>query len=182
MIRQTWQVVDGDVRVAVDEAEWWGASLAVLIAAIHHPGTLAARQPATDPADVARQMIAEVVELYAAAAVADAQVQDAGATDWPGIASVRRDGAEVVFAPGGEVANLAWCIEVFATAALDRSSPDATVARGATAYAASAWSTAVGMASGTLGGTEESGGRTATRRTSAKAVDAGETGRGEARR
>ena len=62
-----------------------------------------------------------------------------------------------MFAPGGEVANLAWCIEVFATAVLDPSGPDAMVARGATAYAASAWSTDIGKASGTLGATEQGG-------------------------
>lgn|GEM_PF-4850461 len=77
MIRQAWRVVGGDVRVAVDEAGSWAAPLAVLIAANHHPGTLATRQSATDPADVARQTLAEVVELYAAAAVADARDAEA---------------------------------------------------------------------------------------------------------
>lgn len=157
MIRQTWQVVGGDARVAVDEAEWWGASLAVLIAVVHHPGQLATTQPATDPADVAREVLAEVAELYAAAAIADAQIQHDEAAERPVPVSVLRDGAEIVFAPGGEVANLAWCIEVFATAVLDASSPDFMVARGATAYAASAWSTDIGKASGTLGATEQNG-------------------------
>ncbi len=157
MIRQMWRVVGGDVQVAADEAEWWGASLAVLIAAVHHPGALATTQPATDPGDVARKVLAEVAKLYAATAIADAQVQHAEAPDRPVAASVRRDGAEIVFAPVGEVANLACCIEVFATAVLDPSGPDAMVARGATAYAASAWSTDIGKASGTLGASEQGG-------------------------
>ena len=157
MIRQLWKVVGGDVRVAVDEAEWWGASLAVLIAALHHPSALATRQPETDPADVARRVLAEVADLYAAAAIADAQVQRAEAVGRPGAAAVRRDRAEIVFAPGGEVANLAWCMEVFATAVIDPSSLDAKVARGATAYAASAWSTDIGKASGTVSAPEQGG-------------------------
>ena len=150
MIRQLWQVVAGEVRVPIEEAEWWGASLAVLIAAVHHPGVLATVQQGTDPADVAGDMLAEVDELYMAAAVADAQVQDADGGDRAGTALVRRNGAELVFAPGGEVANLAMCLEIFATAVLDPAGPEAAVARGATAYAASAWSTDIGKASGAL--------------------------------
>lgn len=150
MIRQLWQVVGGDIRVPVEEAEWWGASLAVLIAAVHHPGVLATVQQGTDPADVAGDMLAEVDELYMAAAVADAQVQDADGCDRPGTALVRRDGAELVFSPGGNAASLAMCLEIFATAVLDPAGPEATVARGSTAYAASAWSTDIGKASGAL--------------------------------
>ena len=150
MIRQLWQVVGGEVRVPVEEAERWGASLAVLIAAVHHPDVLATIQRGTDPADVAGDILAEVDELYTAAAVADAQIQDADDRDRPGTALVRRDGAELVFAPGGEVANLAMCLKIFAIAVLDPAAPEATVARGATAYAASAWSTDIGKASGAL--------------------------------
>ena len=139
MIRQLWQVVAGDVRVAVDEAEWWGASLSVLIAAVHHPDTLATRQPESDPVEVPREVLADVDDLYAAAAVADAQARRADPGDRPASFSVRLDGAEIVFAPGAEVANLARCLELFASA------------RGATAYAASAWSADIGRASGTLG-------------------------------
>lgn len=150
MIGPRWLAVDGDVRVAVEEAERWGASLSVLIAAVHHPGTLATAQPETDPAEVARTVLAEVAELYAAAAVAEAQDRGGDRDDRPGVTPVRRDGADVVFAPGAELANLAMCVEVFATAVLEPSSPDAAVARGATAYAAAAWSTGIGKASGTL--------------------------------
>ncbi|HVL06830.1 MAG TPA: hypothetical protein VM388_12645 [Acidimicrobiales bacterium] len=151
MIRQLWQVVGGDVRVAVDEAEWWGASLSVLIAAVHHPDALATRQPESDPVEVARDVLADVDELYAAAAFADAQARRADPGDRPASASVRRDGAEIVFAPGGEVANLARCLELFASAVVDPGGADAAVARGATAYAASAWSADIGKAAGTLG-------------------------------
>ena len=149
-MRQPWQVVDGEVRVAVDEAEWWGASLAVLVAAIHHPDVLAACQPQTEPSEVARAVLAEVCELYAAASMADAQLQEVGLADPPGGEPVRRDGGEMVFPPGGELADLAMCLEVFATAVLKPGSSEALMARGATAYAASAWSAAIGRASGTL--------------------------------
>ncbi len=151
MIRQLWQAVGGDVRVAVDEAEWWGASLSILIAAVHHPDTLATRQPESDPVEVARDVLADVAELYAAAAVADAQSRRADPGDRPASVSVRRDGAEIVFAPGAEVANLARCLELFASAVVDPGGVDAATARGATAYAASAWSSEIGRASGTLG-------------------------------
>ena len=147
MIGPRWQAVDGDVRVAVEEAERWGASLSVLIAAVHHPGTLATAQPGTDPAEVARAVLAEVAELYAAAV---AEGRGGNRDDRPGASPVRRDGADVVFAPGAELANLARCVESFATAILDPSSPDAAVARGATAYAAAAWSAEIGKASGAL--------------------------------
>ena len=146
MIGELWQVVDGEVRVAVDEAEWWGASLAILVAAIHHPGALASAQPGTDPADVARAALAEVAELYAVAAIAEGRVQGREGEGRSGT-----DHGEIVFAPGQEVANLAVCLEIFASAVLEPSSPEATVARGATAHAASAWSADIGRASGALG-------------------------------
>lgn len=157
MIGQLWQVVDGEVRVAVDEAEWWGASLAILVAAIHHPGALASAQPGTDPADVARAVLADVAELYEVAAIANGPVQGGEGEGRSGSASVRRDHGEIVFSPGGEVANLAMCLEIFASACLDPASPEATVARGATAYAASAWSADIGRASGALGGNPRGG-------------------------
>ena len=145
-----WRAVDGEVRVPLDEAEWWGASLAVLVAAIHHRDLLAERQPRTDPAEVAREVLAGLPELRAAAATAQAHVRDAD--DWGRLcgASVRRVGDEAVFAPGGEVANLVWCLEIFATGVLEPQSSEATVARGATAYAASAWAGDIGKASGSL--------------------------------
>jgi hypothetical protein len=150
MIRHLWQVVGGDVRVAVDEAEWWGASLSALIAAVHHPAALATCRPESDPVEVARDVLADVDDLYAAAAVAEAQARRADPGDRPASVSVRRDGAEIVFAPGAEVANLAWCLELFASAVVDPGGADAAAAQGATAYAASAWSVDIGRASGTL--------------------------------
>ncbi len=152
-MRQQWRVVAGELRVAVDEAEWWGASLAVLIAAVHHPHVLATGQPGTDPAELAREVLADVAELYAAAAVVDDRVQEADPGNRPRAVMVRRDGAEVVFAPGAEVANLALCLEIFACAVLEPAAPEATTARGATAYAATAWSTDIAKASGALEGT-----------------------------
>jgi hypothetical protein len=104
MSRQLWQVVGGDVRVAVDEAEWWGASLSVLIAAVHHPDALATCQPESDPVEVARDVLTDVAELYAAAAtaVADAQSRRSDPGDRPASVSAWRDGAEIVFPPGAE--------------------------------------------------------------------------------
>ena len=150
MIGQLWRVAGGDVRVAVDEAEWWGASLSILIAAVRHPDALATCQPESDPVEVARDVLADVSELYAAAAVADAHARHADAGDRPASVSVRRDGAEIVLAPGAEVANLARCLELFASAVVDPCGADEAAARGATEYAASAWSVDVGRASGTL--------------------------------
>jgi hypothetical protein len=63
---------------------------------------------------------------------------------------VHAEGDEVVFSPGAEVANLAFCVMVFATAVLEPESHEASIARGATAYAASAWSSDIGRASGAL--------------------------------
>jgi len=39
-MRPCWKVVDDELRTPLEEAEWWGALLAVLISAIHHPGVL----------------------------------------------------------------------------------------------------------------------------------------------
>jgi len=149
-MRLPWRAVDGDVRVPLDEAEWWGASLAVLVAVIHHPRLLAAQQPGTDPAEVAGEVLNDLGELRSAAACAEAQVQSDEAGDGRRLASVRRHGDEVVFSPGAEVANLAWSLELFARAVLEPESIEATIARGACAYAASAWSADIGRAAGSL--------------------------------
>ena len=145
----SWQVVDGDIAMPVDEAEWWGASLAVLVAAVHHPHLLGIQQPETDPASVAKEVLGALDELGVAARSAEAASQHTERSEsWR--ASVRRDGNRIVFSPGEELANFAWCLEVFALAVLDGSSPEAVIARGATAYAASAWSGDIGKASGSL--------------------------------
>lgn len=149
MIWQLWRLA-GDVRVAIDEAEWWRASLSVLIAAVHHPDALATCHPESNPVEVARDLLADVAELYAAAVVADAHSPRADPGDRLVSVSVRRDGAEIVFAPGAEVANLARCLDLFASAVVEPGGANAAAARGATAYAASAWSVHIGRASGTL--------------------------------
>jgi hypothetical protein len=150
MIAARWRAVDGDVRVPAEEAEWWGATLAVLVAVIHHPDVLAASQPETDPAEAAREALAAVDELQRAAQRAAGQVRSDGAGSRRCDASVHAESDEVVFSPGAEVAHLAFCVTVFATAVLDPESHEASIARGATAYAASAWSRDIGRASGAL--------------------------------
>ncbi len=147
-MRDHWRVVGGEVRMNLEEAEWWGASLAALVAAIHHPGMLAQRQPGTEAAQVAEEVLAQVAELYRVAAGADEQAHRA--KGGRGSAPVRREADEVVFSPGGEVANLALCLEIFASAVLDASCPEAAVARGATAHGAAAWSAEIGKAAGTV--------------------------------
>jgi hypothetical protein len=137
------------VRVPAEEAEWWGAALAVLVAAIHHPDVLAAPQPDTDPARVAHEVLGGLGELRAAAACAASQTVREDAEERRGPA-VHAEGDELVFSPGPEVANLAFCLLVFATAVLDAESREGSIARGATAYAASAWSRDIGRASGAL--------------------------------
>ena len=142
-----WRAVGGEVRVPAEEAEWWGAALAVLVAAIHHPHVLAARQPDTDSAHVAHEVLGGLGELQAAAACATMRDD---AEERRGPSPVHAEGDELVFSPGSEVANLAFCLLVFATAVLDAESPEGSIARGATAYAASAWSRDIGRASGAL--------------------------------
>ena len=149
-MRMLWRAVEADVRVSADEAEWWGAALAVLVAVIHHPDVLAARQPHTDATEVARQVLRSIDELEAAAARAAKQPPNDDMEERPYSASVYTEGDEVVFSPGAEVANLAFCLMIFARAVLEPESPEASIARGATAYAASAWSTDIGKASGAL--------------------------------
>jgi hypothetical protein len=136
----------------VEEAEWWGGSLGILLAAIHHPGLLRLIQPDTDPAEVARDVKSEISELLAAAWCAE-QRQGSEGEDGSDVStqpSVRRVGEDIVFSPGAELANLGWCLEIFAEAVLSPGGDEAMIARGATAFAASAWSRAIGEAAGTL--------------------------------
>lgn len=149
LVNLSWAVVDGDITMPVEEGEWWGASLAILVAALHHPHLLGIQQPGTDPASVAKEVLGALDELRVAARSAEAASQHTERSGWER-ASIRRDGNCIVFSPGEELANFAWCLEVFAVAVLDRSSPEAAIARGATAYAASAWSRDIGKASGSL--------------------------------
>jgi len=151
-MRLRWKVDDDELRIPLEEAEWWGASLAVLISAIHHPGLLAASQPDSDPADVAREVLADLGELHAAGACTHARADDVDDEGCDGYRtpSVRRDCDDIVVSPGGEIANLAWCLEIFASAVLEPTGACASIARGASAYAASAWSADIGKATGAL--------------------------------
>lgn len=145
-----WRFVDGDVRASSEVAEWWGASLAVLVAATHHPELLADQQPGTDATEVAREVLAHLRELRAIADAAEAHTKASGLGRGLRPVTVRREGGDVVVSPGCEIANLAWCLMIFATALVEPESQEATIARGATAYAASAWSRDIGRASGAL--------------------------------
>lgn len=141
-------LTNGDVVMSVERGEWWGASLGLLVSAVHHPHLLAVHQPDTDPAEVAREVLDHLDELRDAADAAEAQ--QSTEPERRQSLDVRRDGDTIVVSPGDEVRNLAWCLEVFARGVLDPAGPDATIARGATGYAASSWSTDIGRAVGTL--------------------------------
>lgn len=116
--------------------------------AVHHRRLLAILQPATDAGGVARDVLANLDELRQAAEAASAQHDPDG--ERARSAAIRRDGDSIVVSPGEEVANLAFCLEVFARGVIDPKGPDAAIARGATGYAASAWSGDIGKAAGTL--------------------------------
>jgi hypothetical protein len=139
---------NGDIVMPVDQAEWWGSSLGILVAAVHHPHLLATLRPDSDPAAVAREVLDQLDELRHAADAAETQQHPD--SDRPRSVDVRREGDSIVISPGGEVHNLAWCLEVFARGVIDPSGRDATTARGATGYVASAWSGDIGRAAGTL--------------------------------
>lgn len=144
-----WQAIAGNVRMPLGEAEWWGASLAVLVAVVHHPHVLAA-QPDIDPVGVAREVGAQLDELERAAAHAAAQLPLDDADGYRGLVTVRREDREIVFSPGAELDNLVQCLDVFAAAVLDPQGEQAGVARGPIAYAAAAWSRDIGIATGAL--------------------------------
>lgn len=143
-----WTARNGDVLMTVERAEWCGSSLDVLVAAIHHPHLLAALQPGTDPVAVAQDVLDQLDELRQAADAAEAQRP-------PGLEAgrsvdIRREGDSIVIAPGDEVRDLTWCLEVFAQSVIDPAGGDASIARGATGYVASAWSRDIGRAVGNL--------------------------------
>ena len=143
-----WQARGGDVVMSVDEAERWGDALGILVAAVHHPLLLAERRVETDPVDVARDVLDGLEELARAADAAEAQQRPDD--ERPRSVGIHREGDSIVISPGDEVRNLALCLEVFARGVLDPDGPHATMARGATGYAASAWSGDIGRAAGTL--------------------------------
>ncbi len=59
------------VLMPVGDAEWWGASLGILVAAIHHPDLLRSQQSDIDPAEMAKNLKSELSELLAAASCAE---------------------------------------------------------------------------------------------------------------
>jgi len=103
---------NGDVVMPVDQAERWGSSLGILVAAVHHPRLLATLRPDSDPAAVAREVLDQLDELRHAADAAETQQHPD--SDRPRSVDVRREGDSIVISPGDEVHNLAWCLEVFA--------------------------------------------------------------------
>lgn len=139
---------NGDVVMPVDQAEWWGSSLGILVAAFHHPHLLSTLRPDCDPGAVARDVLDQLDEIRTAADVAEAQQRPD--SDRRRSVDIRREGDSVVISPGDEVHNLAWCLDVFARGVIDPSGRDAITARGATGYVASAWSGDIGRATGTL--------------------------------
>lgn len=147
----SWKVEEGALILPVEDAEWWGASLAVLVAAIHHPQLLRVKQPEADVDDVARNVLDGLVDLKEAADAAD----DMTGRDATMPALVRREGEAIIIEPGVEARHLAFCLEIFARAVLSPRSGCALTARGATAYAASAWSQSIGLAAETLGGARD---------------------------
>lgn len=136
-ITVAWEAAGGELALPLDLADWLGAALSVLVAAIHHPDALTAQQPDTDPADVARQALDELELLQEAAEVVEGH-------DWspdgPPTMALRRDGPRVWIRPGGEIRALMLVLDVFAKAVLDPDGADARTARGALAYSASEWS------------------------------------------
>jgi hypothetical protein len=98
---------------------------------------------------VARQVLAGLSGLPSAATCAGEE-QEVDDIEVSRSASVRCEGDEIAFSPGSEVANLAWCLEIFAKAVLEPDGRSAAIARGATGYVASAWSRDIGKASGAL--------------------------------
>ena len=147
-IAVAWRVTSGEVAMPVHVAEWWGAALSVLIAAVHHPHVLADQQPEAVPVAVAREVLRELPELQHAADIAAAQ--GCAGDDRPATALVRRHDDNIVISPGVEVSNLALVLEIIAGAVLDPASDEARMARGALGHSASAWSRDIGRASGAL--------------------------------
>lgn len=153
VVTVAWQAVQGDVLLPVDYADWLGGSLSILVAAVHHPELLAAQQPDTDARGVATEVLGELAELDLAARTADRQQSPEPPTARP-LLAMQPDGEHVRISPGSELLNLGLNLEIFAKAALRPGSEDARTARGATAYAAAAWSKDLGLVTGALSAAE----------------------------
>lgn len=155
VVTVAWQAVQGDVLLPVNYADWLGGSLSILVAAVHHPELLAAQQPDTDARGVATEVLGELAELHLAARTADRQLspEPEPPTARPHLA-MQSDGQHVRISPGSELLNLGLNLEIFAKAVLRPASEDARTARGATAYAAAAWSKELGLVTGALSGAQ----------------------------
>ena len=137
------------LRLPIEEAEWWGAALAVLVAVFDHPHLLADQQPETDPTATAREVRVRLPELTEAIGEAAAETDFDDLDLWRQRIGLQRDGDDLVISPAREAGTLAWCLDVFSAGVLDRESPQAAIAQGGMAYAASAWSGDIGGAAGT---------------------------------
>ena len=138
-----------ELRLVLEQDEWWGAGLGALVALPNHSHLLVEEQRETDPVAVApeiRGRLDELAETITAAA-AETDRNDAGLC-WQPI-GVRRDGDDLVISPAHEATDLAWCLDVSA-GVLEPEGPQAAIARGAVGYAAAAWSGDIGEAAGTL--------------------------------
>ena len=149
VVTEAWQAVPGDVLLPVDYADWLGASLSILVAALHHPEVLAERQPGTDAREVATQVLEELTELRLAARTAERQQRPDEETVGRRLRVDRRcDFGYLRVSPGSELLSLGLNLEIFARAVLHPNSDDARAARGAIAYSAAAWSRELGRAIG----------------------------------
>lgn len=150
VVTVAWQAVTGDLLLPVDYANWLGASLSILVAAVHHPDALAVQQPDTDARSVASEVLGELPELQLAARTAEKQAQDPERPAARPEVAMQPDGQHVRVSPGSELLTLGLNLEVFARAVLDPQGEDAKTARGAIAYSAAAWSKELGLATGAL--------------------------------
>ncbi len=151
VVTVTWQAIAGDVLLPTDYADWVGASLSVLVAAVHHPEALAAQQPDTDARHVAAEVLAELDELKLAACTAEQQRgRNPEAPTTQQLVTMQADSRYVRISPGSELNALVLDLEVFAKAVLRPDGGDARTARGALAYSAAAWSRELGLVTGAL--------------------------------
>ena len=161
VVTVVWQAVQGDLLLPVDYADWLGASLSILVAAVHHPEALAAQQPDIDARSVASEVLGELSELQLAARTAEKQqAQDSERPAARPEVAMQPDGQHVRVSPGSELLNLGLNLEVFARAVLRPEGDDARTARGAIAYSAAAWSKELGLATGALPSAERRPGTT----------------------
>lgn len=151
VVTVAWQAVEGDVLLPTDYADWLGAGLSILVAAVHHPEALAAQQPDTDVRSVAAEVLAELDELKLAASTAEQQRgRHSEAPTTKQLVTMQADGKFVRISPGSELDALVLDLEVFARAVLRPDGDDARTARGPLAYSAAAWSRELGLATGAL--------------------------------